>query len=146
MRSVRVPTPRSEFDGVKKRLYELERRIRGLGTNDRPVKFDYAFPPFNLNGAISVSSSDHYPVPASCRLVLVRGLLKTSGSSTTTAILKKNAATTVATFSFTSGNTTPTTTPTVAVNLVDGDYLWLDVTGAGTGAAGLVVALWAMAA
>jgi hypothetical protein len=145
MRSVRVPTQRSELADVKARLYELERRLRGL-RNPRPVDFDYAFPPFNQTGALTVSGSDHYPVPASCKLVLVRGRLKTSGSTTTTAILKKNASTTLATFSFTSGNTTPTTTPTVSVDLVDGDYLWVDTTAAGTSAAGLVVALWAMAA
>lgn len=99
---------------------------------------------FNQNGAIAVAGSDHFPIPAPCKLFLVRALLKVAGSSTTTTILKKNA-TTVATFTFTSGNTTPTTTPEVATTCVDGDYLWEDTTAAGTGAEGLVVAVWAMA-
>lgn len=140
MRSVRIPAARTEFEEVKRRLYNLERRLRG--GDSRPVRIDFALPPFNRNGTLTVSSSDHLPIPTACKLVLVRGRLKTTGSSTTTAILKKNASTTLATFSFTSGNATPTTTPTVSVDLVDGDYLWLDITGAGTAAAGLVVSMW----
>ena len=143
MRSVRLPTPLAEFEKLKQDVFDIKRRLRGLSGNTRPKgDFDFALPPFNLNGTLSVSASDHLPIPTACRLVLVRGRLKTTGTSTTTAILKKNASTTLATFSFTSGNATPTTTPQVAVALVDGDYLWVDVTAAGTGAGGLVIALW----
>lgn len=112
-------------------------------------RYKMAIPPpmvtFNQNGALTVAGSDLFPVPANCKLFLVRARLKTAGSSTTTSVLKKNASTTVATFSFTSGNTTPTTTPSVSTTLVDGDYLWVDTTAAGSSAAGLVVAVWAMA-
>lgn len=100
---------------------------------------------FNKNGALTVSSSDHDPMGGPGKLIKVKARLKTSGSSTTTAVLKEGA-TTVATFSFTSGNVLPTTTPTVAYSYDEDDYFWLDVTAAGTGAAGLVVEGWATAA
>jgi hypothetical protein len=117
---------------------------------DKPTGlFKAAIPPpmvtFNQTSVLTVSGSDEFTVPAACKLFLVRARLKTTGSTTTTAVLKKNASTTVATFSFTSGNHTPTSTPTVSTALVDGDYLWLDTTAAGTSAAGLVVSVWAMA-
>lgn len=100
---------------------------------------------FNLNGAISVSSSDHDPVGATGRLTAVRGRLTTSGSSTTTAVLKCNS-TTVCTLTFTSGNVLPSYSPTTVNHAFDGDdYWWLDVTAAGTGAEGLVVNGWGTA-
>lgn len=100
---------------------------------------------FNLNGTLSVSASDHDPVGGNGRLTLVRGRLKTSGSSTTTALLKVNS-TTVCTLTFTSGNVTPSYSPTTVSHAFDNDdYWWLDVTAAGTGAAGLVVNGWGTA-
>ena len=106
---------------------------------------------FNLNGTLSVSASDEDPMGAAGKLILVAARLKTSGSTTTTAILKHTTAngattTSVATFSFTSGNKTPTTTPTVGFGFVADDYWWVDVTAAGTDAGGLVVAGWGTAA
>jgi hypothetical protein len=106
---------------------------------------------FNLNGTLSVSASDEDPMGFAGKLILVAARLKTSGSSTTTAILKHTTAdgattTSVATFSFTSGNETPTTTPSVGFSFLADDYWWVDVTAAGTGAAGLVVSGWGTAA
>lgn len=100
---------------------------------------------FNLNGTLSVSSSDHDPTGGPGKLIKVKARLKTSGSSTTTALLKEGS-TTVATFTFTSGNVLPSTTPTVSYSYDEDDYWWLDVTTAGAGAAGLVVEGWATAA
>ena len=101
---------------------------------------------FNLNGSLSVSASDHDPMGGPGKLILVKARLKTAGSSTTTAVLKESA-TTVATFTFTSGNTTPSVSPSSVSHAFDeDDYWWLDVTAAGTGAAGLVVNGWATAA
>lgn len=99
---------------------------------------------FNVNGTLTVASTDHDPMGGAGRLIRVAARLKTAGSSTTTAVLKEGS-TSVATFSFASGNTTPTTTPTVDHAFDESDYWWLDVTAAGTGAAGLVVAGWGTA-
>lgn len=100
---------------------------------------------FNLNGTLSVSSSDHDPVGGSGRLTLVRGRLKTAGSSTTTALLKADS-TTVATLTFTSGNATPSYSPTTVDHAFDNDtYWWVDLTAAGTSAAGLVINGWGTA-
>lgn len=101
---------------------------------------------FNQHGAVTVESSDHDPMGGAGKLILVKGRLAVAGSSTTTALLKEGA-TTVATLSFTSGNVTPTITPTTVSHAYEADdYWWLDITAAGTGAEGLVVAGWATAA
>jgi hypothetical protein len=120
-----------------------------------PPRLDWmALPPpflkFNLNGAVSVSVSDEDPMGAAGKLILVAARLKTAGSTTTTAVLKHTTAdgvttSSVATFSFTSGNKTSTTTPSVGFSFVAGDYWWVDVTAAGADAEGLVVAGWGTA-
>lgn len=100
---------------------------------------------FDAFGPIEVRSSDHDPAGAAGRLVLVRGRLTTSGSSTTTALLKCES-TTVCTLTFTSGNVLPTYSPTTVNHAFDADaYWWLDITAAGTGAEGLVVNGWGTA-
>lgn len=105
---------------------------------------------FNQNGTLTVSSSDEDVMGGSGKLILVAARLKTTGSSTTTAILKHTTAdgattTSLATFTFASGSHTPTTTPPVAHRFVAGDYFWVDTTAAGTGAGGLVVNGWGTA-
>lgn len=111
-------------------------------------KFKAAVPPpmvtFHLDGALSVRSSGEFPIPAPCTLFLTAGRLTTVGGSTSTALLKHNT-TTIGTFDFTSGNNGPTTTPTILVPCVAGDYLWVDVTAAGSSAEDLVIPVWAMA-
>ena len=144
-RHVRIDTPRSAFADHEKRIYELERKLRARQEDTRPSLTRGALCIFNLNGTLSVSASDHFPIPTSCQLTVVRARLKTAGSSTTTAVLKANASTTVAPFSFSSSSVTPSSNPTVANRLTVDDYLWLDVTAAGTSAAGLVLAVWAEA-
>lgn len=101
---------------------------------------------FNMNGALTVSRFDDWVVPAACKLFLVKARITTTGSSTSTAVLKKGASTTIATYSFTSGNHAPTTYPALSTTLAEDDVLWVDVTAAGTSAAGLTLSVWAMAA
>lgn len=101
---------------------------------------------FNMTGSLSVAGLDRFPNASTGRICTVAGILTTAGSSTTTAVLKKNAATVVTTFTFTSSSQTPTFTALANASFIASDYLWLDVTAAGTGAAGLVVNVWATAA
>lgn len=127
---------------------ELWSIIAGLGWRDEQLERFLAIPPptlrFNLNGPITVSSSDHDPMGYGGRLHRVAARLTVVGTSTTTALLKRGS-TTVATFSFTSGNALPTTVPEVNDRFSPGDYYWTDVTAAGTAAEGLVLTGWASA-
>lgn len=105
---------------------------------------------FNINGALSVVSTDRMPMGSAGRVCQAAALLTTAGSSTTTAILKHTTAndattTTLATFSFSSSSKTPSSYPTISFVFAQYDKLWVDVTAAGTGAAGLVVPVWATA-
>ena len=102
------------------------------------------FVTFNRNGALAVAGFDKLRVPAPIKLFLGSGYLTTAGTATSTALLKKNS-TTVATYTFTSGNNDPTSQPALSTSYAAGDTLWVDVTAAGTSAAGLVIAVWAMA-
>lgn len=100
---------------------------------------------FNQHGAVTVEDSDNDPVGGPGRLTLVRGRLATAGSSTTTVLLKLNGST-IVTMTFTSGNVTPTYSPSTVSQTFDGNAYWsLSITAAGTGAEGLVVNGWATA-
>ncbi len=101
---------------------------------------------FNQTGTLTVSASDEAPMGSSGKLFLVQPRLKTTGSGTTTAVLKKNASTVVTTFTFASGSHTATWTALANTSFVAVDYFWLDTTAIGSGAAGLVVYAWAQAA
>lgn len=103
-------------------------------------------PPFlkfsTVGDDVPVVESGHDPVAAPGRLTLVKARLATAGSSTTTALLKHNGST-VVTVTFTSGNVTPSLSPTTVDYAFDADDYWsLDITAAGTAASGLVVAGW----
>lgn len=101
---------------------------------------------FNLNGTLSVSASDQDPVAGAGKIVTVNARLATAGSSTTTAVLKKNASTVITTFTFASSSNTATWTALANTTFAANDYFWIDLTAAGTGAKGLVIAVWATAA
>lgn len=135
---------------------ELAEIIAGMAWRDEQLEHFLAIPPpflrFNLNGAISVSSSDFDPMGYGGRLHRLAALLTTTGTSTTTVLLKHTTAdgattTTVATFNFTSGNRVPTEGIPYDVNFrfKPGDWFWTDVTAAGTGAEGLVLSGWGSA-
>lgn len=105
---------------------------------------------FNLTGSLTVSSSDEMPMGSAGRVIQTAPHLKTAGSSTTTALLKHTTAngattTTLATYSFSSSSKTPSSYPSISFVFAQYDWLWVDVTAAGTGAAGLVLPVWATA-
>lgn len=105
---------------------------------------------FHQFGAVEVRSSGLFQCGSAGRVVQANGNLKVDGSSTTTALLKHTTAngattTTLGTFTFTSGNTQPTSVPTISFVFAADDFLWLDVTAAGSGAEDLVINVWASA-
>lgn len=103
---------------------------------------------FNINGPLTVVATDEMPMGSAGRVIQAAARLKTSGSTTTTAILKHTTGattSTLGTFTFTSGNKNPSSYPTISFVFAQYDVLWLDVTAAGTGAGGLVVPVWTTA-
>lgn len=99
---------------------------------------------FNLNGPVTVSSSDRDQMGGAGKLFKTRSRLKTAGSSDTVFDLVVGASTVVVTITIPSGSRHPSSDPDLSYAF-DDDYFWVDVTTAGTGAEGLVVNVWAMA-
>lgn len=104
-----------------------------------------AFTTFHMLGDIEVREGAHFPVPFPVRLFAAAAKLTVAGGSTTTALLK-HRTTTVATYTFAAGNEWPNSQPDIS-EACDGveDYLWMDVTAAGSGAQELVLGVWAAA-
>lgn len=137
MRSVRLPTPLSEFTDIKKRLYDLERKLRGLTRPDVEPETIV----FNQGGdATSVTTTEvsgrYYPRRKGTLAYLLVSLT-TSGSTTTTVSVKKNGAE-ITTVSLGSGVTLASKTLSTRFS-IGGDYLTVSASAAGTSAEGLTV-------
>ena len=105
---------------------------------------------FHGLGAFEVAESGRFPCGSDGRVIQAAAVLTTAGSSTTTADLNHTTSdgattTTLATYTFASGNLAPNSYPDISFVFAQYDWLWLDITAAGTGAEELVVPVWATA-
>lgn len=122
----------------RNRLDRLERRIK-RGSDRKPVK-PFKHIDFGVSGPVVIGATSSWPAPDNFLTVGVVATLRTYTSGTVTALLKKTTGgttTTLLTISLTAAGTFPY--PLSARGTKDSDVFWLDVTGAGTGAAYLDV-------
>lgn len=140
MKTVRLPTPLSELTDIKRRLYDLERRLRGLSGSTRPdvLSETIVFSQGGDTTAVTTTevSGRYYPRRRSTLGFLLVSLT-TSGSSTTTVSVKKNGVE-ITTVSLGSAVTLATKAVTTSFSL-GVDYLTVAASAAGTNAEGLTV-------
>lgn len=125
--------PLDQAAALEERDRELEDYLAGLSTGAAS-----SIPAFMFGKPLLVgASSGRWYATADVSYSGVFASLGTAGTSTTTAVLKKNG-TTVATLSFASGANTDD--ETVAISLTaKTDYLTAEITDAGTGALDLTI-------
>lgn len=134
-RPVRLPTSRTEIEDLKRRVYDLERRIKSSSLNSRPTGPPEIFV-FNYNGALTASESDRYYPLLNSNLSFVLLSLSTAGSSSTVVDVNRNGSQ-IAQVTLASSDQFEVKTLGDIYD-VKTDYLTFEVTTVGTGAAGLV--------
>lgn len=120
--------------GFERRLAIIERRIRTPPTFPTETELIFSLP-----GVVLVSTSPKAYLRADSRLVNIVCSLGTTGTSTTTVQIKKNGST-IATVTLTSG-VGFSRIRAGETFIADSDAVTVNVSGAGTGAAGLIVQL-----
>ena len=139
-RPLRLPTAMSEVDDIKRRLFDLERKV-GLTQSDTRPTTEPEIVVFSQGGdATAVSTTEvsgRYHPLLRRKLSYVLCTLATSGSTTTTVSIKKNG-TEITTVSLASSDTFEEKTLSTVFAAAT-DYLTVAATAAGTGAEGLTV-------
>lgn len=135
-RPARLRTPQSEIQELKDRVYALERKVRSSQT-DSTLDLPPEIVVFNLNGTLSVVTSDPYVPQKRSRLATVACVLGAAGSSSTVVSIKKNGVE-LTTVTLASSDTYEPKNVGTRFG-VGVDKLTIGVTTAGTSAAGLVV-------
>lgn len=138
-RPVRLPTPRSEVDDLKRRVFDLERRT-GVSSSDTRPEATVETAQWSQYGTVTLTTAADataHRVRKGGTIREIYGSLSTAGSSSTVVTVYKNGVS-IGTVTLASSDATETDTIT-AVSVAPGDKLTARVTTAGTGAAGLSV-------
>lgn len=135
---LRRPDPMTEIKRLERQVRELRRKVTPQEQDAEERSF-----PLGVGGTVIVTTTPPEYPPFTATVVGVRVSLGTAGTTTTTArILKNGTAVTDSSVSLTSGETDSGRLYFPMGWVKNTDYLELEVTAAGTGAANLNYALY----